>query len=64
MVKQKYITSSEYKHNHTWRWGDKKTSIDMGHSHPLNFNKMLAEKGRSDHIHKLLKTKVKGGNKK
>ena len=62
MAKAKYLTSRNDGHNHTWRWGDKKTSVDRGHSHPLNFNKMLAMKGRSDHIHRLLKKK-KGGKK-
>lgn len=52
---KKHFTSIKNGHKHFWKYNNKRTSIDDNHSHPINFKKMVAEKGRSDHIHKLLK---------
>ena len=55
MVKRKFLTSVNNFHTHTWKFGDKRTSINNSHSHPINFRKKLAEKGKTNHTHKLLK---------
>lgn len=49
------FTSFNNDHRHTWKKGNKRTSTDSGHSHPINLKRMLAEKGKTNHIHKLLK---------
>ncbi len=55
--KIKYFTSWVNGHKHTWKRGNKRTSVDAGHSHPINFSRKMAEKGRTDHTHKLLRGK-------
>lgn len=62
--KKRFSTSKNNGHRHSWRFGDKRTSIDSGHSHSINFKKKIAEKGKTNHIHKLLrvpKDEVKRG---
>ncbi len=49
------FTSFNNGHRHTWKNEDSRTSIDDGHSHPINLKKMLADKGNTYHTHKLLK---------
>lgn len=56
MVSKTYITSKNDGHIHTWRYGDKRTSINSRHSHPIDFNKRIAKKGKTNHTHKLLRT--------
>lgn len=54
MVISKRITSMNNGHRHTWKLFNKRTSIDSGHSHPINFNKKIAMRGKTNHTHKLL----------
>lgn len=54
-----YITSENNGHTHLWKEDKKFTSFDAGHNHPLNLKKMIAIKGKSNHIHKLLKKEDK-----
>lgn len=49
----KHFTYSVNGHNHTWRRKDKRTSIDSGHSHPIDLRNMIARMGRTNHVHKL-----------
>lgn len=56
--RKNYLTSKNNGHRHIWNYFNKKTSIDSGHFHKVNLKKMIAEKGNTDHTHKLLK-KVK-----
>lgn len=58
MVKKRFLTSITNSHRHTWNTKDKRTSIDDGHSHPINIKKKIAEKGRTNHTHKLLKKRA------
>ncbi len=52
--KNERITSMNNGHRHTWKLFNKRTSINDGHSHPIDFNKKIAMKGKTNHIHRLL----------
>lgn len=54
--KKVYLTSKNNGHTHNWRYKINRTSINSGHSHPLDFNKRIAKRGRTNHIHRLLKS--------
>ncbi len=41
-------------HVHSWEDGASRTNVKMMHSHLINKSKMVAEKGTSNHTHKLL----------
>ena len=48
-------TTMDAGHVHTWKDGAIRTDVKMMHSHPINLKRMLAEKGTSDHTHKLIR---------
>ena len=54
VVIDKRITSINNGHRHTWKLFDKRTSINSGHSHPIDFNKKIAQMGKTNHTHRLL----------
>lgn len=54
-INKKHFTSTNDKHRHIWIFTKKRTSINSRHSHPINLKKMIAEKGRTNHTHRLLK---------
>ena len=43
-------------HIHTWKYGKRRTSIDQGHSHIIDWKRMIAlSSKKGGHIHRLLK---------
>ncbi len=48
------ITTLNNGHRHTWKLFNKRTSVNDGHSHPIDFNKKIAKMGKTNHTHRLL----------
>ncbi len=52
--RNRHITSKNHGHRHTWSKKNKRTSVNAGHSHPINLKLKLAQRGKTDHTHRLL----------